>query len=150
IAMGILGMLAALAAAAQAKKGGENENKMNNAGNSTITPSNYSMPSYAGTSPTGSHSNDAANTMATSSTGDETRGPGSPVSSDPESLKKGELGIGLANIEKQYGIPGDQFVNSLKNGADPKDLLANAPKNKVPMDTLNKISEGLASNNTTG
>jgi hypothetical protein len=135
IAMGLLGLLAALAAAKQANKDNQNASNM--------TGLNDTAASYPGsTSPT---------PTATTSSGNIANGSsGNSVDITAEKLHSGEVTMALGAIEKQYGIPGDKFMDALKNGVDPKDIFANAPKNPVPMDALNKISSHLAANNTTG
>ena len=129
IAMGLLGLLAGAAAG---NKGAQNQS--NASGLSTIS----SGDSGGGTSPTGSSENPSGGGIANGGTSS------SGVGIDNIALRKGTLGAAMDGIEKNYGIPRDKFVEALKAGVDPKDLLANAPKNAPSMDLLNKISAGLA------
>ncbi len=134
IAMGLLGLLAALAAAQQAAKDDQN--------GSNLSGLNDPAASYPGsTSPTPNPT-----TSGNISNGSN----GSTVDITADKLHSKDVVAGLSAIEKQYGIPGDKFMDALKSGVDPKDLLSNAPKNPVSMDTLNKISDHLAANNTMG
>jgi len=127
IAQGLLGLLAAAAAAAKGQKSQSN-------GSNLSGINDYSPTPYQSTvSPT------------PSTTGSSSLDPGtSALGVTPDDLRKGDLALGMGAIEKNFGIPRDDFLNALKNGVDPKDLLANAPKNRQPMDLLNKISAGLA------
>lgn len=135
IAQGLLGLAAAAAAAGMQGKGNSNASKMGSTG---YNPGAYQ--STIGTSPTpasgGSTTGGASDTGVTET--------GNTVTLSPESLRNGQLGAALTNIEKTYGIPRDDFVKALQNGADPKALLAAAPKNAPSMELLSKIEAGLA------
>ncbi len=137
IAMGLLGLLAAAAAADKADQAGNDASKMNDLSSPAVasapTTTPPSTPVNVGSSSTGS-GDSSASTVDISAAG----------------IHSGTLGAALAALQQQYGIPPDQFVNALKSGVDPKDLLNHAPKNPVSMDNLNKISEGLAANNIAG
>jgi hypothetical protein len=133
IAMGLLGLLAAAAAAEKADQSGSNARNM-------ADLNGYTPSSFAATSPTGSGTG-----TGSSSTGSASSTP-STVNIDTAGLRSGAVSSALKAIESQYGIPGDQFMDALKNGIDPKDLLSKAPKNPVGTDTLNKIADGLAAN----
>lgn len=65
-----------------------------------------------------------------------------------ESLRKEPLNGALTSIEKNYGIPRDAFVEALKNGMDPKEIFARAPKNPISPGLLQQVSAGLAASDT--
>ncbi|HEY8278818.1 MAG TPA: hypothetical protein VIH99_04300 [Bdellovibrionota bacterium] len=146
VAMGLLGALAALAAAAQAGKGNKNKGNMND-----ITGGKLPKGSdYNGTSPTGSNNGtDVAQGPDSTSLGDPSiTSAMNQVDISSDGLRTGTLGAAMDGIEKIYGIPRDKFMDALRAGVDPKALLANAPKNAMSMDILNRISDGLAANNS--
>lgn len=138
IAQGLLGLAAAAAAAAQAGKGSQNAS---NLGSTGYNPGSYD---YAGTSPTPGSTNNGSTTGSSNTGVTET---GNTVTLSPESLRSGQLGAALSNIEKNFGIPRDNFVKALQNGVDPKAILAAAPKNAPSMDLLGRIEAGLAAQN---
>jgi len=133
IAQGLLGLMAGAAASKKSETSGSRES-----GLSALNPS-YSPPSSnsgAGSIPEIQSSN-LGSASVTSSL-------------DPGELRKEPLNTGLSSIEKNFGIPRDSLVAALQNGVDPKAIFANAPKNAVSPDLLNRISEGLAAGNFSG
>lgn len=128
IAMGLLGLLAALAAS-------QKSDKSDNRASNLSGLNNYATGGNLPTSPT-----------PKTTTSD--LGAGSVSQLDPSDLRKEPLNTALSSIEKNYGIPRDNFVAALKNGVDPKDIFANAPKNAVSPDLLNQIAAGLASDSS--
>ncbi len=140
IAMGLLGMMAGAAASGMGGKDNGNNSNLGSMGDGGI-PSNY-----GGTSPTGSSSNPGS-TTGSSGTGD---GGTSGSTIGIGDLHNGAVGAALDRIEKNYGIPRDQFMQALKNGVDPKSIFAGAPKNALPMDMLTAIGDKLAEQSKDG
>jgi hypothetical protein len=136
IASGLLGLLAA---AGMGDKSGQNAN---NAADMGGLGSNPFSPSSTAPTPDGTNPSTSSVTTTTSSTGGDAKG--SSIKIDPAILRTGTVGAALDGIEKNFGIPRDQFVDALKNGVDPKDILANAPKNAPSREMLDKIADGLA------
>ena len=57
---------------------------------------------------------------------------------DPSLLHNVKADAVLGKFENQFGIPREQFAQSLLNGEDPRTLLMNAPKSAMSADDINK------------
>lgn len=60
-----------------------------------------------------------------------------PIKIDPSLLREGKAASVFNEFEKNFGIPREDFANALLNGADPRSLLMNAPKNAFTADEMN-------------
>jgi hypothetical protein len=145
IAQGLLGMMAA---GAEAEKGNTGNQRV--AGYESLN-NPYSASNYNPSSPNGGSTNNTDLGQA-GSTGNAALGNGKnavgTIAFSNLDLRSGDIGKAMDGIEKNFGIPRDKFADLLKAGVNPKDILANAPKNSPSMDLLNKIEAGLAANNT--
>lgn len=139
IASGLLGLLAAAAAGDKANTAGSRQSGLSS---SPYNPTNY------GTSVTPPSTNPKGSTTGESASSNLGDGTTSGTSSIDFNSKP--IATALASIEKNYGIPGDKFMEALKNGVAPKDIFANAPKNAISADLGNRIAEGLAAGSTSG
>jgi hypothetical protein len=139
VAQGLLGLMAGAAAASKGSTAAGRDAGLS--GLNDYTPTTYPT----GTTTAGSTANDVS-TGSLGTAGTATTS--SPIGISAADLRTGALGQAMDSIEKNYGIPRDKFADALQAGVDPKDLLANAPKNAPPMDMLSKIEAGLAANNT--
>lgn len=61
----------------------------------------------------------------------------SQIKIDPNLLREGKANAVMTAFEKHFGIPRDEFANSVANGVDPRQLAMNAPKNALTADSLN-------------
>lgn len=57
---------------------------------------------------------------------------------DPNLLRNGKAEMVMGEFEKKFGINRDDFANAVFNGADPRELLKNAPTNALSADAMNK------------
>lgn len=64
----------------------------------------------------------------------------STISLDPAMLRNGKADVVMSRFEKQFGLDRDQFANDIASGKDPRELLANAPKNALSVADLNKAT----------
>lgn len=64
---------------------------------------------------------------------------------DPALLRNGKADVVMSKFEKQFGLDRDDFANAVAGGEDPRELLANAPKNAMSMADMNKAT-GAANN----
>ena len=59
---------------------------------------------------------------------------------DPALLRNGKADAVMSKFESQFGLDRDEFANAVASGQDPRELLANAPKNALSMADLNKAT----------
>jgi hypothetical protein len=139
IASALLGMMGAAEAGKQSATNGASTAGLGDLGNSTAngTGATASTPT-ATNNPAGTTGNtDIGSTGASANT----------VKINPTDLRTGTFGAAMDQIEKNYGIPRDQFAAALAAGTSPQDILSRAPKNAPSADLLGKIASGMAASN---
>ncbi len=120
---GFLGMQAANQASQNAENSNANMGNMNsNSLNSATAPT----PETNGT-------------IGSSSIGSSGRS-SIQVQIDPALLRTGRANDIMAQLENKFGIPRDQFANSVANGEDPRKLFGSAPSNSLSNDDMNKAT----------
>lgn len=73
----------------------------------------------------------ATNTTLGATTPDGSGASGSSIKIDPALLRNGTADSVMTAFENKFGIPRDQFAQSLASGKDIKDILAGAPDNPI-------------------
>lgn len=131
----LLGALASQAAQGKQNQGNGNSNNMNGMGaslpyQSTLTQATSPTPDNNGTT--------QGNGPESGTLGDTTA---SKLDLSPPGLHAGQLGAAFDTLEKNYGVNRDDVMKALKNGVDPKDILAGAPKNAPSAELLGKIAD---------
>lgn len=105
-----------------------------NAGASLANAGNMGGMSSAGTSPTpDAAKTDSAKFGAQGSSA-------SPIKLDPALLRTGTANDIMGKFEKQFGIPRDQFAQSVMDGNDPRKILGSAPLNPLSNADMNKAT----------
>lgn len=140
MAMGLMGMQGAQQAGANADQAYQNYGnlsgipnmidpyKLNGPGNPN-DPNNPNNPNTPGkpTSPNGTNLGGNSNSQ--------------PIKIDPALLNNGKANEVMTKFEDKFGIPRNQFAEAVAAGKDPRDILANAPKNPLsPADVAKAMS----------
>lgn len=98
----------------------------------------------AGTSPTPDNNGNGSGGPGNSSLGNSSLGPNAnnngPIKLDPALLRTGKANDIMAQFEKQFGIPRDQFANKVLNGQDPRQVLGSAPSNALSNADMNQAT----------